>query len=156
MSKEFKWTDELILKFVQYTLHDSPTFQGRYKDLEDFKASHSTEDKREWEIVKVNSLGGIWDVSIYPGDCIQKGFFEKIHSVRRLSDGEIFTVGDNCFHGPIRRFNLGGNVITADFEYGDVGCTVSLSVLSKLPQRTKLFTVQLTQEQINKLLKLLE
>ena len=45
MDKEFKWTDELALEFVNYSLKESPTMQGRYSDLEDFKKSKTKEVK---------------------------------------------------------------------------------------------------------------
>lgn len=45
---EFVWTDELVLEFVRFTIHDSPTFQGRYKDIEEFKAGKGR-GKRPWD-----------------------------------------------------------------------------------------------------------
>lgn len=36
---EFVWTDELVAEFTSWSLTKSPTMQGRYADIEQFKAS---------------------------------------------------------------------------------------------------------------------
>lgn len=36
---KFEWTDSLVIDFVAWTLKQSPTFQGRYADIEQFKQS---------------------------------------------------------------------------------------------------------------------
>lgn len=108
MSKEFKWTDELILKFVQYTLHDSPTFQGRYKDLEDFKASHST-DKIKWEAGTV--VKDTWYNAEYTK--------QEDGSWIRSKTSPRFVITDN-----------------------EIGVGLRYVPISKLLQRTKLFTTE--------------
>ena len=42
--KEFVWTDDLILKFVNFTLNESSAFQGREQDLEEFKEAKSKKE----------------------------------------------------------------------------------------------------------------
>lgn len=39
------------------------------------------------------------------GECVASGHF-SIHSVERLSDGEVFTIGDNTFVGEIEKFEI--------------------------------------------------
>lgn len=41
MEDKFEWTDDLIIKFVNYTLTQSSVFTGRYQDIKDFKDLHS-------------------------------------------------------------------------------------------------------------------
>lgn len=51
--EEFEWTDELVVEFTTWSLSSSPTMQGRYADIEQFKASKqrkcllTTEDWKE-------------------------------------------------------------------------------------------------------------
>lgn len=107
----FVWTDELILEFVRWTTTASPTFQGRYADLEQFKKSKSIPNK-EYEILSFKQNTGISDLwtefncgwcrnnngkpitNPYEFDEIISNKLYKIHSVKRLRDGEIFTIGD--------------------------------------------------------------
>lgn len=101
-------------------------------------ASHTEVKGVDWEILKGGFNPDIthkWEESCHNVGC-------DIWSVRRISDDTIWAVGDDCFHGPIVRFNLRDNQITADFEYGDVGCSVLLSELSKPLQRTPLFKTE--------------
>lgn len=94
MNKEFKWDDEKVLEFVRFTLTQSPTFQGRYTDLEQFK--ESKQPNPEWEIwayqhkqtKEVAPKGSM-------GFCKAMYNHEhEIYQVKRLSDGEVFTIGD--------------------------------------------------------------
>ena len=45
--KEFVWTDALVLEFAKFTYVDSPTMQGRYADLQQFKASKTNKPKED-------------------------------------------------------------------------------------------------------------
>lgn len=42
----FQWTDELVIEFARFTNTDAPTFQGRYADIEQFKASKQPKQER--------------------------------------------------------------------------------------------------------------
>lgn len=35
--EEFVWTDALVVEFTTWSIYSSPTFQGRYEDVEEFK-----------------------------------------------------------------------------------------------------------------------
>lgn len=57
----FVWTGELVLEFARFTLHESPTFQGRYADLEQFKASKQQshmpkEDKINYDTSMIKAI----------------------------------------------------------------------------------------------------
>jgi len=122
MSKDnFQWTDELILEFVRFTMADSPTFQGRYQDLEDFKASHQPKEQskpeKDWEIVEMynNRIGRHKPITESDNWYSCKDAKCTIHSVKRLSDGEVFSIGDSvCLNWyvpfdvkqPIERFEI--------------------------------------------------
>lgn len=146
----FQWTDELVQEFVQFTLHQSPAFQGRYTDMEQFKSSKSP--KKEWEIVAFDRYGDV--MALNPHDNLfhsqtRVATFEwaldpanncTIHSVRRLSDGIIFScqekvrspyAGDLVIHS----FEIRGQEMIARFTNGHPSngyCNIN--GLSKLPQ----------------------
>jgi hypothetical protein len=103
---EFKWDDELVKEFVRRKVliytgnwpHDNVD-----KFINDFK--DSKQPKPEWEIVAYissttttvyykNSIGEYISKAGegYPVGVIPSHL--NIHSVKRLSDGEVFTVGD--------------------------------------------------------------
>lgn len=132
----FKWTDELILEFAYYTYHKSPTFQGRYKDLEDFKASHTSTNEKDWEIVKMFDGGiGTHDEDNY---CKMNGC--AIHSVRRKSDNTIWTVGETVgfLQKPITRFSIREEDGVMWVNGWGFGCPLSdVTKAQPLPQRTK-------------------
>src|SRR5688572_8378091 len=58
---------------------------------EHFKASHTTEEKRDWEIVSVTNKAS--KVTLPYTEPFYPEYWD-IHSVRRLSDNEVFSVGD--------------------------------------------------------------
>lgn len=74
MSTEFVWTDELVLKYAR-----DFSF-GCEANLNKFKLENTKEQKKDWEIVEY-----------YPS---LPGRTPDIMSVRRLSDGVVFSVGD--------------------------------------------------------------
>ena len=150
---EFVWTDELIEEFVleefnRYASGDR--FQDR---IAHFKISK--QPKPEWEILEGQGKIGVhtWhDSAKHMDNCVMKGC--KIHKVKRLSDGEVFTVGDQAhspeggkeFIRPITEFTIEGNDIRVHFrEFG------------RLLQHVKkpLCPVLLTPSEIEKLKKLL-
>lgn len=92
----FVWTDELILEFVRWTTTSSPTFQSRYADIEQFKQSKTIPKKeKEYEILTmVNDKLGVHE---YDWQCKMSMDGCKIHSIKRLSDGEIISIGSNGF-----------------------------------------------------------
>ncbi len=94
MSDNF-WNDDRVLEFITWSLNNSPAFQGRYKDLEDFKKSKEKDIPKEieWEILSLN------------------GTDSYIHSVKRLSDNEVFGISDKV---TVDGFNI-NPVIIEDF-----------------------------------------
>jgi len=92
MSEQFQWTVDLMSEFILNIKN------GQYKNynaeyaVQVFK--ESKQPKPEWEIMKIRGLLSpelIWDFNNkFPPD------FDKweIYSVKRVSDSEIFTIGD--------------------------------------------------------------
>ena len=121
MSTGFKWDDEKVLEFVRFTLEQSPAFQGRYTDLEQFK--EIKQPKPEWEILKYrNKKSGIVRVH---SEQYTIGPENEIYSVKRLSDGEVFTIGDKYKNlsqtqiYTIKEFEIRNGVLRANAaEYG--------------------------------------
>jgi hypothetical protein len=122
MSKDnFQWDDKLVTEIVAQShrdgFHQLPL--GIYDRVQDFKASHQPKEpskpEKDWEIVayscwfmgfndiifrkEENGNFRTFDYRLTP-DQKQHAFPEdaitnsKIHSVKRLSDNEVFSVGD--------------------------------------------------------------
>ena len=104
---EFKWTDELVKEFMKdFVIHPNwKTFGDDW--IEEFKASK--QPKPEWEIESFLMRGNTWHKCHYRTEGIQyesNGQYftlgwglniqteATIYSVRRLTDGQLFTVGD--------------------------------------------------------------
>lgn len=88
----------------------------------------------------------------------------NIHSIKRLSDGEVFTIGDKVIHtndvtnkiGVIKEFHILCNGIWFNTDEYDIPlCYVSAKVKAPLFTTEPLLTVKLTQTEINKLKNLL-
>jgi len=115
MNNEFKWDDEKVIEFTTWSLNNSPAFQGRYADIEQFKKSKqppvkeqpsfqilSFTDNKELIILREDGKYE-YEVSIIchgytlheileVGRSVKSGQI-KIHSVKRNSDGEVFKCG---------------------------------------------------------------
>jgi hypothetical protein len=109
-SDSFKWTDELVIEFAgDGTRQMREMHQGL---MDAFKASK--QPNPEWEIVEgINDKGYVFQwANNHPhfmDDIV--GPKCSIHSVKRLSDGEVFTVGGMIsvpggFWAKITRFEL--------------------------------------------------
>lgn len=66
-----------------------------------------------------------------------------IHSVKRLSDGEVFTIGDETSHGTISSIEINisydGGVL---FRLKEKTIIICLATAKKLPKKTPLFTTE--------------
>jgi hypothetical protein len=157
---EFVWTDELVREFIEYgrrLMHISDLdYLGM--DMDKFKASK--QPKPEWEILKgqsdargVHTWRKIDEANEHP--CPLSAC--RIYSVRRLSDGEVFTSGDivaiegTFFHGPILGFYMAeGSKIRIKTHNSMVSADLS-QLTRQLPT-----AVYLTPSQIEKLKQLLK
>jgi hypothetical protein len=103
---EFKWTDELAEKYAAQTAVEAVfNFDASKRiSIEEFKKQQAV-DKKDWEIVAFNIDGQIWrkrdngkygcnTILEYPLETMLNDDPDKIHSVRRLSDNEVFSIGD--------------------------------------------------------------
>lgn len=100
----FTWNDELVLEFARFTNSTSSLLQGRYSDLEQFKESKQPKKKdweKNWEIIsyQFNPLSNetskvvITKESEHWKNAVNDDNY-SILTVRRISDSELFTIGD--------------------------------------------------------------
>lgn len=113
--KKFEWTDELWSEFNKSILSkckmDTP-LSYIFDKLDEFKKAKQQEQqsKRDWEVLTMVDGNG-W---VHPYDrtdipCCDKC---KIYSVKRLSDGEVFSVGDEIsvvVKATIKSFSINGD-----------------------------------------------
>lgn len=89
----FQWTDELVYEYVCYLRNGNPKGLKSDELLKQFKQSKQQSNK-DWEIIDCISYAG-GDPHKYNEEICFSGTKPcTIHSVRRLSDNEVFTVGD--------------------------------------------------------------
>ncbi len=100
------------------------------------------EEKKDWEIVAfIDNRGNIHRSHHYHPDTFASMHKEKtltIHSVKRLSDNEVFSVGELTDFSTIKSFNTGfeGKMFAHfDFDNGK-GCAQEIHQLKKLPTPT--------------------
>lgn len=166
--RQFIWTDDLVARFVTWSLTESPTFQGRYADIEQFKKMHSkfsvedvlkqrdaqpfeykgsltrpltpneayppaAEPKgKEWEIVAINHKGEVYtEESMIFRTQFKTNLPFNIHSVRRLSDNEVFAVGQKVFNREGEGVDWGERQSTIiGFSLMDYGCGMFVKLYS--------------------------
>jgi len=90
----FKWTDELVREYAMWVSLD--VREGKinsYCGINDFKNKKIID--KEWEILTIKYGGNIF--YNFFTDPIPSDY--TIYSVRRLSDGEVFTIGDTVMYG---------------------------------------------------------
>lgn len=150
MNKEFVWTDKLFADFQEWIPKQPHERWVNYSWLiEQFKASHSTD--RGWEILKGKHCNGgvhAWNSKTTGVSCELMGC--RIYSVRRNSDGEIFSVGDEVnvlcddnkgFKETIIGFYVDDKNKLSLVEFKDTPSRININWLddaSKLPKRTVL------------------
>lgn len=115
MNTEFIWTDETVLEFVQFTLKNSPLLQGRYTDIEQFK--ESKQPKPEWVILKVKGINSNiltdFNTEYYNNENW------NIYSVKRLSDGEVFAIGDKiCYLDSNSQYDVIKTIKLGHYQFG--------------------------------------
>ena len=85
---EFQWTDELVKEFQIYYNRIPYAITGIDPIKTGIDMFKTSKEKKEYEILSSCPIGG------------------DIYSVKRLSDGEVFTVGDKVNAGKISGFYL--------------------------------------------------
>ena len=153
MSKEsFVWTDELVAEFA-----DGWKGSNRHgpisSSIRSFIQSKTPTPKKKWEVVEYRFVPiDLKCIVVYPGSELWKmaesGHKDfAIHSVRRLSDGEVFTVGGTLLFTyekltlrkiEIRPDTLGGLCLICfdDEIHGTKICEI-ISDAKKLPPQSK-------------------
>lgn len=161
---EFQWTDELVMQCfseIASVPFKEITLSTPKKIMEKFKQSKvkKEEPKQDWEILSFRYYG---DIHTKDKDGFYKcpfryltydfalksiGDGNEIHSVKRLSDGEVFSIGDKVKYldriAPIQKFCLMDNNLMrvncwnhgADF---DNGISQIISNISHAPKESPL------------------
>ena len=149
---EFIWTDELLGELLSKVTSYYPGGNYWADEIAAFKAAK--QPKPEWEILLYKNRDGNPHPFEGAGDMSCTNMGCKIHSVKRLSDGEVFTVGDAVeIEGgkrmrPIYLFSIDADTLMVRFhEYA----SVSFNMISK----PSIVPVYLTRAQLEKLLTLL-
>jgi len=99
----FIWTDQLVREYYDWK---SVSKEPHFNHIEIFKQSKTIPNK-EYEILSyISSNGDILNPLYFPE--YSGNFFSncKIHSVRRLSDNEVLTIGDKVEGGIIKGFEI--------------------------------------------------
>lgn len=92
MSTEFKWDDESVMEF--YNFHRERENQWTSESIQQFKKSK--QPNPEWEIISYRHKQ-TKEITPKISTAFHKAMFNNEHeifSVNRLSDGEVFTIGD--------------------------------------------------------------
>ena len=135
-SKEFQWTDELVKDAVKYW-HSKASNIGFEEAMDKFKQSKLPVPDYEilifrgtgkkylhediWDLYNgkynlrgYNLVEGIWDLKdmLKGVNSVEDGQLE-INSVKRLSDGEVFSIGD--------KYSYGKDGVIEKFKISDVG-----------------------------------
>jgi hypothetical protein len=108
--EKIRYTDEIITKANHINVVENKTtakdyeiLSWKYNDKIFAKDNSKTKDKL------IYCEEGTW-LSLIDLENDRNNFY-KIYSVKRLSDGEIFTVGDNTNAGTIKEFSICGNTL---------------------------------------------
>jgi hypothetical protein len=108
--EKIRYTDEIITKANHINVVENKTtakdyeiLSWKYNDRIFAKDNPKTKDKL------IYCEEGTW-LSLIDLENDRNNFY-KIYSVKRLSDGEIFTVGDNTNAGTIKEFSICGNTL---------------------------------------------
>jgi hypothetical protein len=83
------------------------------------KFVEAQEQIKEWEILQYNNpqVGGFVDSEVFQFFNASEALKYRIYKVKRLSDGEVFTLGDVYgVFGPMTRFVVFGNRMKVEFE----------------------------------------
>jgi len=129
---EFEWTDENVKEFIgKYFNTSAPVIGGKNLEvlLSYFKHKKSKEPKREYEILSYTFQKRVYNKNNFGEFCcgfdvpvqsllLHPEYMKTIYSVKRLSDGEIFTVGDDYGSSKIEGFKI-------DTEFNGGLCAIS-------------------------------
>jgi hypothetical protein len=96
---DFVWNDELVKKFVAEKIILGNCTSAK-EAIEAFKEEH-TKPKVEWEIVAYDYCGQ----AVSATNSLINFYKYPIHSVRRLSDGEAFSIGDEVEYELLNKKN---------------------------------------------------
>jgi len=150
MKNEFTWSDDLIREFIAFGRRQMHISDQDYLGMDIKAFKESKQPKKDWEIeafyyqtdkrnmATKTSNGMFWT----GGDMATKQEMLSsvwlIHSVKRLSDNEVFSIGDNTQFGKILHFRISEDFIHVIFD-GESSWQF-LSVVQKVKEPIPLFT----------------
>lgn len=107
-TEQFQWTDELVKEMVSFLAKTFKWDKGQSIGFsEQFKKSKSKKEEPQWEILEIECYGGeirklidgeyrlYTDGVGFTATYLLQRSDSKIKTVKRLSDGEVFSVGDS-------------------------------------------------------------
>lgn len=165
-NKDFKWSEEMVGEFAMYWRDKVAPYSKDYinQAIDNFKDIKSKEVKPDYEILFFTDIynhgeyfkkgkDGMFTTSISnmpykERDLIAHNF--PIHSIKRLSDNEVFTIGDVLEdrlykNYPIKEFilNYKGHEVWLSIDtINHYGCALSVAKKVKPQPKVKLFTTE--------------
>jgi hypothetical protein len=149
-NKDFQWTDDLVNDYVSRIVTGTLGFQHNH--MENFKKEIGEKRHPEYEILSVKSN---WSEVVYSDQSEISRYYSApthfaIHSVRRLSDGEVFQIGgkvqhvDGHYSAVITEFYLPSDERGEMWFYcdGQKDTVKNLNNFTNLPTPQPLFTTE--------------
>lgn len=169
---DFKWDDTKVKEFILGLSNTNiPLIKELLLRLEEFKAS--THTARDWEVVEFlmiqsynipgsvrphiftleedGKYHSVWDI-IKTMDDLMRHPDTKINSVKRLSDGELFTIGDEIDFKSHKNYVSDAKITSFNIEKDDISVcgndwSISLQkTTAKAPKREVLFVDETGKE----------
>jgi hypothetical protein len=147
-NKDFQWTDDLVNDYVSRIVTGTLGFQHNH--MENFKKEIGEKRHPEYEILSVKSN---WSEVVYSDQSEISRYYSApthfaIHSVRRLSDGEVFSVGDQI-DATGEKCRITGFKVAPNWSGGLMVCTdetkdsaSALKLITKLPTPKPIFRTE--------------
>lgn len=156
MKNEFVWTDDLVMEFAEKKL-DNWLAKTNIVQIDEFKKSK--EPKLDYEILQVNDpIDNSWSTTPKSFDSLLKSGW-VIEKVKRLSDNEVFTIGDMIEAGntkcEIYSFELNRPSVPQSITIHAGGRIWHFNYAKKSKNKEELFEVKLTKSELYKLMQLI-
>lgn len=135
MKNEFEWNDELVFECINFYEEYCKTHKLTWTSVAVEAFKKAKEPKKEYVILSFTSAYGVatflrnpdatFGVNGVQEQILLDSGVHKIHCVKRLSDGEVFTVGDKVNYGTIGNILKNWGRIEIEFTNGS-GATLEV------------------------------